>query len=136
MAWLRNRYTLTLGSLAILAVSWNLYVALNNDGIIAGRVMTADQQPVGGATVVLSERSLLVSIPKGRAVTDKKGSSASPGMLAHLFYSRRTRRVRAGCRRWNSVCISKDRICLSGSLWFSRSPNKFSPRRAQRSQRN
>ncbi len=86
MAWLRNRYTLTLGSIALLVAVWNIYVALNNDGIIAGRMVNADQQPVGGATVVLSERSLLVAVPKGRAVTNEKGEFRFTGHTLHHFY--------------------------------------------------
>jgi hypothetical protein len=86
MAWIRNRYTLTFGALALLAASWNLYVALNNDGIIAGRAVTPDQKPVGGATVVLSERSLLVAVPKGRAVTNEKGEFRFTGHTLHHLY--------------------------------------------------
>ena len=86
MAWLRNRYTLTLGSIAALVVSWNIYVALNNNGIIAGREVRADQQPVGGATVVLSERSLLVAVPKGRATTDERGEFRFTGHTLHHLY--------------------------------------------------
>ena len=86
MAWIRNRYTLTLGSIAVLAVSWNIYVDLNNDGIITGRVVRADQQPVGGATVVVSERSLLVAVPKGRATTNEKGEFRFTGHTLHRLY--------------------------------------------------
>jgi hypothetical protein len=86
MAWLRNRYTLTLGSIAALVVAWNLYVALNNDGIIAGRVVTAAQQPVSGATVLLSEKTLLVAVPKGTATTNEKGEFRFTGhTLYHLY---------------------------------------------------
>jgi hypothetical protein len=86
MPWLRNRYTLALGSIAALALSWNIYVALNNEGIITGRAVTADQQPVGGATVVLSERSLLVAVPKGRATTNEKGEFHFTGHTLHHLY--------------------------------------------------
>jgi hypothetical protein len=86
MAWLRNRYTITLGSIAALVVAWNLYVALNNDGIIAGRVVTAAQQPVRGATVLLSEKTLLVAVPKGTATTNEKGEFRFTGhTLYHLY---------------------------------------------------
>ncbi len=86
MAWLRNRYTLTLGSIAVLAICWNIYVALNNDGIITGRVVTADQQPVSGATVVLSERSLLVAVTKGRSTTNERGEFRFTGHTLHHLY--------------------------------------------------
>jgi hypothetical protein len=86
MHWLRNRYTLTLGSIALLAVSWNIYVALNNDGIITGRVVAADRTPVDGATVILSERSLLVAVTKGRTLTDARGEFAFTGHTFHHLY--------------------------------------------------
>jgi hypothetical protein len=86
MVWLRNRYTLTLGSIALLVGVWNIYVALNNDGIIAGRAVTADRQPVGGATVILSERSLLVAVPKGQATTNEKGEFRFTGHALHRLY--------------------------------------------------
>ena len=86
MARFRNRYTLTLGSIALLVISWNIYVALNNDGIITGRAVTPDQQPVNGATVVLSERSLLVAVPKGKATTDEKGEFRFTGHTLHHLY--------------------------------------------------
>lgn len=75
MSWssLRNRYTITFGSMAILVIVWNLYVMLNDDGVISGRVAGPDDKPVAGATVVLSEKTLLVSAPRGRTVTDVDG---------------------------------------------------------------
>jgi hypothetical protein len=86
MSWFRNRYFLTLGFLAVLVIGWNLYVALNDDGLITGRVVTADGRPVEGATVVLSERSLLVAVPKGRAVTDENGEFRFSGHTLHHLY--------------------------------------------------
>ncbi len=86
MGWFRNRYTITLGSIAGLAIAWNIYVALNNDGIITGRAVTADQQPVSGATVVLSERSLLVAVPKGRTTTNENGEFRFTGHTLHRLY--------------------------------------------------
>jgi len=86
MAWLRNRYALTLGSIALLAIGWNIHVAMNNDGIITGRVLAPDQTPVEGATVVLSERSLLVAVPKAKTTTDAKGEFRFTGHhLYHLY---------------------------------------------------
>jgi hypothetical protein len=73
MSWLFNRYTLTLGSIVLLVGIWNIYVALNNDGIITGKVVGVDNNPVAGATVVLNEKNLLVTIAKARAITNESG---------------------------------------------------------------
>jgi len=73
MSWLFNRYTLTLGSILLLVGIWNIYVALNNDGIIKGQVVGVDNKPVAGATVVLNEKNLLVTVARARAITDESG---------------------------------------------------------------
>jgi hypothetical protein len=84
--WLRNRYGVTFGGLAILATVWNLYVAWNDDGILAGRVIGPDGRPVAGATVVLSEKTLLVSATRATATTDAEGRFRFTGhQLYHLY---------------------------------------------------
>jgi len=86
LSWILNRYTITLGSIAILAAVWNIYVALNNDGIITGHVVAANHQPVAGATVVLSEKSLLVTIPRAETRTNSDGTFRITGHnLYHLY---------------------------------------------------
>jgi hypothetical protein len=88
MSWGRlwNRYTVTFGGMALLAGLWNLYVISNNDGIISGRVVGPDGRPVEGATVVLSEKTLLVSAPRAKTTTDVHGSFRFSGhTLYHLY---------------------------------------------------
>ena len=88
MSWGRlwNRYTITFGGIALLAGLWNLYVALNNDGILTGRVVGPDGRAVEGATVVVSERTLLVSAPRLRTITDAQGAFRFSGhRLYHLY---------------------------------------------------
>ena len=86
MSWLCNRYTLTLGSIALLAGIWNIYVALNNEGIITGQVVGVDNKPVAGATVVLSEKNLLVTIARARAITNENGEFRfTDHNLYHLY---------------------------------------------------
>jgi hypothetical protein len=88
MSWrfLWNRYTITFGGLALLAGLWNVYVALNNDGIIGGRVVGPDGRPVEGATVVLSEKTLLVSAARAKTITDASGSFRFSGhRLYHIY---------------------------------------------------
>jgi hypothetical protein len=43
-AFFLNRYTITFSAMAIITALWNLYIAFNNDGIIAGRVVGPDNQ--------------------------------------------------------------------------------------------
>jgi len=84
--WLWNRYTITFGGMALLAGLWNLYVALNSDGIISGRVVGPDGRAVEGATVVLSEKTLLVSAARAKATTDGQGAFRFSGhTLYHLY---------------------------------------------------
>ncbi len=84
--WLHNRYTVTLGSMALLAVLWNIYVAMNNDGIIQGRVVDSHHQPVPGATVVLSERTLLVTASRDKTETQSDGTFRFKGHnLYHMY---------------------------------------------------
>ena len=80
---LLNRYAVTFGTVAVVALVWNLYVALNDDGIIRGRVVGPDGRPVAGATVVLSERTLLVTAPRDRVTTDADGRF---GFTGHTFH--------------------------------------------------
>ena len=78
MPWwiLQNRYVVTFGLIGLAALLWNVYIAFNDDGVIEGRVVAPDGRPVAGATVVLSERSLLVTAPRARATTDEAGRFA------------------------------------------------------------
>jgi hypothetical protein len=70
---LYNRYTITFGTIALLAIVWNVYVLFNDDGIVAGRVVDSDGTPVKNATVVLSEKTLLVNAPLDNTATDADG---------------------------------------------------------------
>ncbi len=88
MFWsaVRNRYTVTFGAIALLVAVWNLYVALNDGGLITGRVVGPDDRPVAGASVVLSERTLLVSAVRARTTSDANGLFRFTGhTLYHLY---------------------------------------------------
>ena len=86
MSWLANRFVFTFGGVAVVAALWNVYVAFNDDGIIRGRVVGPGGAPVAGATVTLSERTLLVAQPRGSATTDAEGRFAFRDHDLHRFY--------------------------------------------------
>jgi Carboxypeptidase regulatory-like domain len=71
--WLINRVTITFGAIALVVLIWNLYVAANDDGILAGTVVGPDGQAVPGAEVVLSERTIVSLEPIAETVTDDQG---------------------------------------------------------------
>jgi hypothetical protein len=70
---LRSRWVVVPGLLALLIGAWNLHVALNNNGVIEGRVVDASGRAIAGATVTLFNRSFITSEPRGRATTDADG---------------------------------------------------------------
>lgn len=73
-AVLLNRYSLTFGTIAILALAWNLYVLAHDQGIVEGRVVGPDGDPVAAAEVVLAERTVVSLTPIARTTTDPSGS--------------------------------------------------------------
>ncbi|HEV8441326.1 MAG TPA: carboxypeptidase-like regulatory domain-containing protein [Methylomirabilota bacterium] len=82
---LRNRYVIVLGSLALATAAWNAYVALHDDGVIAGHVVAPDGRPAAGATVTLYERTLTTLEPRGTATTAEDGRFLFTGQRLHHF---------------------------------------------------
>jgi protocatechuate 3,4-dioxygenase beta subunit len=72
-SFLANRYVVTFGGIAVLAAVWNLYVAFNDDGILAGQVVGPNGRPAPGVAVELAEKGFLIAAPKGRITTDEDG---------------------------------------------------------------
>ena len=72
-SWLINRVTLTFGTIALIALGWNLYVAAHDDGILQGRVVDSAGQPVADAAVVLNERTIVSLAPIAETRTDASG---------------------------------------------------------------
>ena len=68
-----NRFILTFGGIALIALLWNLYVAANDEGRLEGRVTTADGRPVEGAVVILSKKTVVSVERIGSARTDAEG---------------------------------------------------------------
>ena len=86
LCFLYNRYVIAFGLIGILAVIWNIHVAFNDDGIITGQVVVSDNSPVVGATVVLSEKTLLVTAPWSTTTTDTSGQFRFTGHNLYHFY--------------------------------------------------
>ena len=83
---LANRYVVVLGVLAVVTAAWNGYVALHDDGVIAGRVVAvADGRPVPGATVTLYERTLTTLEPRAATATGADGEFRFTGQRFHHF---------------------------------------------------
>ncbi len=73
MKWLLNRFVLTFGGIALIALAWNLYVLAHDDGRLSGRVTTPDGQPVADAVVTLSSKSVVAVERVGSVRTDALG---------------------------------------------------------------
>jgi hypothetical protein len=71
--WLLNRVTLTFGTLALVVLGWNLYVAAHDDGILQGIVVDAAGAPVADAAVVLNERTIVSLAPIAETRSDAAG---------------------------------------------------------------
>jgi hypothetical protein len=84
--WLLNRFVVTIVVVAVAVGAWNLYVVNNDDGLIEGRVVGPDGAPVEGATVTLSERTLLVAQPRDKAMTDTDGRFVFENHRLHRLY--------------------------------------------------
>jgi hypothetical protein len=80
-----NRYTVVFGTIAVVVIAWNLYVATHNDGRIAGRVVGPDGQAVAGAMVTLREKTLTALEPRATAETDGAGGFVFAGQRLHHF---------------------------------------------------
>lgn len=85
-SWLNNRFVITFGAIAILVAVWNVYIAFHDHGLIEGRVVGPKGAPVAGATVTLSERTLLVSQERARTRTDAGGRFKFTGHRLHRPY--------------------------------------------------
>ena len=71
-------------ALAVAAGIWNLSVASNNGGVIAGTVHDPAGRPVVGAEVMFLERSMLNYVEQRRTSTDAQGAWRFDGMAVHV----------------------------------------------------
>jgi len=91
-ALLLNRFALTFGGIALIALAWNLYVSANDGGRLSGRVTTVDGTPVEGAVVVLSKKSVVSVERVGSTRTDAEGRFVfeSHGQYAVVLSARKS----------------------------------------------
>ena len=72
-SWLRSRWVLVPGSMALVIVGWLIYVGQHQHGRVDGWVVEPAGQPVAGATVLLFERGFVTHQERGRAVSGADG---------------------------------------------------------------
>ena len=87
MSWRRllgHRFVAVPLSLAVLVVGWNVYIALNDDGLIEGQVRDRSGAAVPGATVIFFERNFIYYQEKQRTTTDARGAYRFDGMQVHV----------------------------------------------------
>lgn len=86
MNWrlLRHRFVAVPLVLALLVIGWNVYIAFNDNGIIAGEVVDRAGAPVPGATVIFFERNFIYYQEKERTTTDAKGNYRFAGLAVHV----------------------------------------------------
>jgi Carboxypeptidase regulatory-like domain len=70
---LANRWVIAPLIITALVLAWNGYVALNNGGAVAGRVIDGGGSPVADATVILLERHFVMHNERQRTRTDAEG---------------------------------------------------------------
>jgi hypothetical protein len=68
-----NRFVVVPGTIAILALIWNIYVAGHDHGLVTGRVVDASGKPVAGATVALWVYNFVTYEEKKHVETDAEG---------------------------------------------------------------
>jgi len=71
--WARSRWVIVPLAMAIAVAGWNGYVALNDGGLVEGRVVDGAGRPVSGATVILLERNFVMHNERQRTRADAAG---------------------------------------------------------------
>jgi hypothetical protein len=83
--WLRNRWVVVPGLLALLVACWNIYVGQHANGVVAGRVVDAQGNPVASVSVTLFNRSFITSEPRQQTPTTADGSFRITGNASHAI---------------------------------------------------
>lgn len=72
--WAKTRWVVVPGFIGVAVALWNGYVAMNNNGVIEGRVVDPAGRPVAGASVVLLQRGFVTHTETARTSSDANGS--------------------------------------------------------------
>ncbi len=72
-AWMKSRWVVVPGFLALSIAVWNIYVIAHANGMVEGRVVDAAGSPVTDAVVTLFERSFVAYTAKDQSKTDARG---------------------------------------------------------------
>jgi Carboxypeptidase regulatory-like domain len=81
--FLINRFVLAPAVIALLVLIWNIYVVTHASGIVRGRVIGPDGEPVAGAAVTLWARNFTTYVERARAVSDESGRFTIAGNDSH-----------------------------------------------------
>lgn len=72
-AWMKSRWVIVPGAIALSIAVWNIYVVSHDHGILEGRVIDAAGAPAADVTVTLFERSFVAYTAKDTVKTDAVG---------------------------------------------------------------
>ena len=81
--WVSNRWFVVPALFAVVVAAWNSYIALNNGGVVEGRVVDRQGRPVPGASVALLERHFVLHNERQRTRTDGEGRFRFSGNDSH-----------------------------------------------------
>jgi hypothetical protein len=81
--FLTNRFVLVPAGIAFLVLIWNIYVVTHDSGIVRGRVVGPDGEPVAGAAVTLWARNFTTYVERARAVSGDGGRFTIAGNDSH-----------------------------------------------------
>lgn len=70
---LRSRFVVVPLVLAVVIGAWNTWISFHDDGIVRGRVVTAQGAPVPGAVVHIMEQNFTTNSERGKVVSDSNG---------------------------------------------------------------
>lgn len=72
-------------SIVMLVAAWNIYISLNDDGLVTGWVVDEAGSPLAGVTVEMQGAGTVGSRTLQRAVTGRNGSFRFAGHGQHRF---------------------------------------------------
>lgn len=70
---LANRFVVVPLVLAVVIGGWNAWIAMHDDGIVRGQVLSADGAPVAGAKVHIMEQNFTTNSERGTVMTGADG---------------------------------------------------------------